>query len=83
MRTIEQLAQALEQGHTTSRALVEDSLARILDPAGEGARAFIRPYAEFGAGNGGRDGRAAPSRAGAVALGGDSGGAEGFVRRGR
>jgi aspartyl-tRNA(Asn)/glutamyl-tRNA(Gln) amidotransferase subunit A len=40
MRTIEELAQALEAGATTSRALVEDSLARIADPGGEGARAF-------------------------------------------
>ncbi|HET8997896.1 MAG TPA: amidase [Acetobacteraceae bacterium] len=45
MRTIEQLAQGLEQDHTTSRALVEDSLARIADPGGEGGRAFIRVYA--------------------------------------
>lgn len=46
MRTIEQLAKALAQGHTTSRALVEDSLARIADPGGEGKRAFIGVYAE-------------------------------------
>lgn len=42
MKTIEQLAQALAQGSTTSRALVEESLARIADPAGEGSRAFIK-----------------------------------------
>jgi aspartyl-tRNA(Asn)/glutamyl-tRNA(Gln) amidotransferase subunit A len=42
MQTIEQLAQALADGSTTSRALIEDSLARIADPAGEGARAFIK-----------------------------------------
>jgi aspartyl-tRNA(Asn)/glutamyl-tRNA(Gln) amidotransferase subunit A len=46
MRTIEQHAQALADGTTTSRALVEDSLARIADPAGEGARAFIKVHAE-------------------------------------
>jgi len=46
MRTIEQLAQALAEGSTSSRALVEDSLARIADPGGEGARAFTRVYAE-------------------------------------
>ena len=33
-----ELARALDAGTTTSRALVEDSLARIADPGGEGAR---------------------------------------------
>ncbi|MBV9249871.1 MAG: amidase, partial [Acetobacteraceae bacterium] len=42
MRTIEQLAQSLGDGQTTSRALVEDCLARVIDPAGEGARVFVR-----------------------------------------
>ena len=42
MRTLEQTANALAEGKTTSRALVEACLARIGDPAGEGARAFIR-----------------------------------------
>lgn len=46
MRTIEQHAQALANGATTSRALVEQCLDRILDPDGEGARAFIKVYAE-------------------------------------
>ncbi len=46
MRTIEQHAQALADGSTTSRALVEQCLARIADPAGEGARAFIKVHAE-------------------------------------
>ncbi len=46
MRTIEQHAQALADGSTTSRALVEDCLARIADPHGEGARAFIKVHAE-------------------------------------
>ncbi len=46
MRTIEQLAQALADGQTTSRTLVEDCLARIGDPAGEGARAFTRVHAD-------------------------------------
>jgi aspartyl-tRNA(Asn)/glutamyl-tRNA(Gln) amidotransferase subunit A len=46
MRTIDQLAQALADGQTTSRALVEECLARIADPDGEGARAFIRVYGE-------------------------------------
>ncbi len=45
MRTIEQHAQVLAQGATTSRALVEESLARIADPNGEGARAFIKVHA--------------------------------------
>ena len=46
MRRIEELAQALANGTTTSRALVEDCLARISDPAGDGSRTFIKVYAE-------------------------------------
>ena len=46
MRTLAQLAQSLAEGSTTSRALVEDCLARIADPAGEGARAFTRVHAD-------------------------------------
>jgi len=46
MRTIEELAQALEAGRTTSRALVEEGLARIADPSGEGARAFTKVHAD-------------------------------------
>jgi len=39
--TIAEAASALASGRTTSRALVEEALARIGDPAGEGARAFM------------------------------------------
>lgn len=39
-------ARALAQGHTTSLALVEQALARIADPGGEGALTFIKVYAE-------------------------------------
>jgi aspartyl-tRNA(Asn)/glutamyl-tRNA(Gln) amidotransferase subunit A len=46
MRTIEQHAQALVDGTVTSRTLVEESLARITDPGGEGARAFIKVHAD-------------------------------------
>jgi len=46
MRTIEQHAQALTDGSTTSRALVEQCLNRIVDPNGEGPRAFIKVHAE-------------------------------------
>ena len=46
MRTLEQTANALAEGKTTSRALVEECLARIADPAGEGARAFIKTDAD-------------------------------------
>ncbi len=45
MRTIEDHAQALAEGRTTSRAIVEECLARIADPAGEGARAFVKIHA--------------------------------------
>jgi aspartyl-tRNA(Asn)/glutamyl-tRNA(Gln) amidotransferase subunit A len=44
MNTIAEAAAALAAGQTTSRALVEAALDRIADPAGEGARTFIRTY---------------------------------------
>jgi aspartyl-tRNA(Asn)/glutamyl-tRNA(Gln) amidotransferase subunit A len=46
MWTVAALARDLAGGRTTSRALVEQALARIADPAGEGARAFLKVYAE-------------------------------------
>jgi aspartyl-tRNA(Asn)/glutamyl-tRNA(Gln) amidotransferase subunit A len=46
MWTVAQLAADLAAGRTTSRELVEQALARIADPAGEGARAFMKVYAE-------------------------------------
>ncbi len=46
MRKIDELAQALADGTTTSRSLIEESLARIADPDGEGARAFIKVHAD-------------------------------------
>ncbi len=45
MDTIDAAARDLDAGRTTSRALVEACLARIADPAGEGARAFVAVYA--------------------------------------
>jgi len=39
--TLASLADDLESGRTTARKLVEECLARIADPAGEGARTFI------------------------------------------
>jgi aspartyl-tRNA(Asn)/glutamyl-tRNA(Gln) amidotransferase subunit A len=46
MRTIEEHAQALAAGTTTSRALTEACLDRIADPAGEGGAAFTAVYAD-------------------------------------
>ena len=46
MRPIAEIAEDLETGKTTSRALTEEALARIEDPSGEGPRAFIRVFAE-------------------------------------
>ena len=46
MQTVTQAAADLQAGRTTSRALIERSLAAIADPAGEGARAFVAVYAE-------------------------------------
>ena len=40
--TLEALAGELRGGKTSSRELVEQALAKISDPAGEGARAFIK-----------------------------------------
>jgi len=46
MLTVAALSADLAAGRTTSRALVEQSLERIADPAGEGARAFLKVYAD-------------------------------------
>jgi aspartyl-tRNA(Asn)/glutamyl-tRNA(Gln) amidotransferase subunit A len=46
MWTVAQLGAELAAGRTTSRELVEQALARIDDPAGEGARAFMKVYAD-------------------------------------
>jgi aspartyl-tRNA(Asn)/glutamyl-tRNA(Gln) amidotransferase subunit A len=42
--TVAALAADLAAGHTTSRELIEQALARIADPTGEGKRAFIKVY---------------------------------------
>ena len=44
--TLDGLARELRDGKTSSRKLVEQALAKISDPAGEGARAFIKVDAE-------------------------------------
>jgi aspartyl-tRNA(Asn)/glutamyl-tRNA(Gln) amidotransferase subunit A len=46
MWTVARLSRDLDEGRTTSRALTEAALERIADPAGEGARAFLKVYAE-------------------------------------
>jgi aspartyl-tRNA(Asn)/glutamyl-tRNA(Gln) amidotransferase subunit A len=46
MWTVAGLARDFAAGRTTSRKLVEEALGRIADPAGEGARAFLKVYAE-------------------------------------
>ena len=46
MWTVAGLSRDLAAGRTTSRKLVEEALARIADPGGEGARAFLKVYAE-------------------------------------
>lgn len=47
MWTVERLGDDLAAGRTTSRALVDQALANIADPAGEGGRAFIKVYADL------------------------------------
>src|SRR3954465_15067997 len=44
--TVMALAAGLAAGETTSRDLVEAALGRIADPAGEGARTFVKIYAD-------------------------------------
>jgi aspartyl-tRNA(Asn)/glutamyl-tRNA(Gln) amidotransferase subunit A len=44
--TLGRLAADLAAGRTTSRALVEEALARISDPTGEGKRIFVKVYDE-------------------------------------
>ena len=44
--SVTKLAADLGAGRTTSRELTEQALARIEDPSGEGARAFIKVYAD-------------------------------------
>src|SRR6187455_1417193 len=46
MWSVESLQRELIAGRTSSRELVEQALARIADPAGEGARAFMKVHAE-------------------------------------
>ena len=46
MWTVAQLERDLSAGRITSRELVEQALAKIAAPHGEGARAFIKVYAE-------------------------------------
>src|SRR5207245_5758832 len=65
--TLAKLADDHESGRTTSRKLVEACLAKIADPAGEGARAFIHvdkdaALAAADAMDGLRRVKAAPSR---------------------
>ena len=44
--TVEGLSRDLAAGRTTSRALVEQALERIANPAGEGKRAVMKTYAD-------------------------------------
>jgi aspartyl-tRNA(Asn)/glutamyl-tRNA(Gln) amidotransferase subunit A len=46
MQTLAELACSLKAGATTSRRLVEECLARIADPNGEGPRTFLKVHAE-------------------------------------
>jgi aspartyl-tRNA(Asn)/glutamyl-tRNA(Gln) amidotransferase subunit A len=44
MRTLRQIAAELVAGRVTSRQLIEECLARIADPKGEGAASFVAVY---------------------------------------
>ena len=46
MKPLLELASDLAAGRATSRGLVEDALARIEDPAGEGGHAFVKVHRE-------------------------------------
>lgn len=45
--TVAFLRTELAMGRTTSRGLVDQALARITDPSGEGSRAFLKVYADM------------------------------------
>ena len=45
-RSVWELAADLADGRRSSRELVEAALARIADPAGEGARTFVKVYGD-------------------------------------
>src|SRR5260221_1103037 len=44
--TVAELTTLLREGRSNSRALTDEALALIADPAGEGKRAFLKVYAE-------------------------------------
>jgi aspartyl-tRNA(Asn)/glutamyl-tRNA(Gln) amidotransferase subunit A len=44
--TLHDAADALAAGRTSAAALVEEALSRIVDPAGEGSRAFVKVHAD-------------------------------------
>ncbi len=46
MKTLREIQETLTSGKSTSAELTEHALARIADPNGEGARAFVRVFAE-------------------------------------
>ncbi len=46
MTTIKELKKALETQQTTARAVVEEMIAKIEDPAGEGGRVYLTSYAD-------------------------------------
>src|SRR4029453_4951893 len=46
MLTLNELSRRLARGGVSARSLVDQSLARIMDPRGEGARAFISVSSE-------------------------------------
>ena len=46
MKTLTELARSLRAGTTTSRRLVDECLARIADPEGEGPRTFLKVHSE-------------------------------------
>ena len=45
-RTVLEITADLANGRTSSRQLIEAALAQIADPAGEGARTFVKVYGE-------------------------------------
>jgi len=54
--TLAALADDLAHGRSSARKLVEECLAKIADPAGEGQRAFIHVDKQAALRNGRRDG---------------------------
>ena len=82
-QTVMSLAEDLAAGRTTSRELIERALARIADPAGEGAHIFIKVYTDTARAAADAQDRLRASRTCRLAAGRVAGVDQRSIRRGR